>query len=95
MNATPVSAGLVASRPAWRSLLWVVALVAAWIALIYWQPVIRASGVPTTAHQSIVPATPGINPGTWPYVLTPAFVVPNSILLHALSLRQLIRRRTR
>jgi hypothetical protein len=26
-------------------------------------------------------------------VLTPAFVVPSSILLHALSLRQLIRRR--
>jgi len=26
-------------------------------------------------------------------VLTPAFVVPGSILLHALSLRQLMRRR--
>ena len=34
-----------------------------------------------------------INDGAYPYVLTPAFVVPSSILLHALSLRQLIRRR--
>ena len=32
--------------------------------------------------------------GAYPGVLTPAFVVPSSILLHALSLRQLIRRRT-
>ena len=30
--------------------------------------------------------------GAYPGVLTPAFVVPSSILLHALSLRQLIRR---
>lgn len=95
MNVARVSAGLVASRPAWRSLLWVVPLVAAWIVLIYWQPVLPATGVPTTARQLIVPATPSINPGTWPYVLTPAFVVPNSILLQALSLRQLIRRRIR
>jgi hypothetical protein len=29
----------------------------------------------------------------YPNVLTPAFVVPTSILLHALSLRQLHRRR--
>jgi hypothetical protein len=31
--------------------------------------------------------------GAYPGVLTPAFVVPSSILLHAMSLRQLIRRR--
>jgi len=43
--------------------------------------------------QLIVPGTPGIDPGAYPYVLTPAFVVPSSILLHALSLRQLIRLR--
>jgi hypothetical protein len=43
--------------------------------------------------QLIVPHGPSINAGTYPYVLTPAFVVPSSILLHALSLRQLIRRR--
>jgi hypothetical protein len=30
--------------------------------------------------------------GAYPDVLTPAFVVPCPILLHALSLRQLIRR---
>jgi hypothetical protein len=29
---------------------------------------------------------------TFPNVLTPAFVVPSSILLHAVSLRQLFRR---
>jgi hypothetical protein len=43
--------------------------------------------------QLIVPHMAGINAGTYPYVLTPAFVVPSSILLHALSLRQLLRRR--
>jgi hypothetical protein len=43
--------------------------------------------------QLIVPSVPCINAGAYPNVLTPAFVVPSSILLHALSLRQLIRRR--
>jgi hypothetical protein len=43
--------------------------------------------------QLIVPGVPSIGAGTYPDVLTPAFVVPASILLHALSLRQLIRRR--
>lgn len=43
--------------------------------------------------QLIVPSVPSIGAGTYPDVLTPAFVVPGSILLHALSLRQLIRRR--
>ncbi|SIT46369.1 conserved membrane hypothetical protein [Paraburkholderia ribeironis] len=43
--------------------------------------------------QLIVPGGPSIDAGAYPYVLTPAFVVPGSILLHALSLRQLIRRR--
>ena len=43
--------------------------------------------------QLIVPDVPSIGAGTYPNVLTPAFVVPSSILLHALSLRQLIRRR--
>jgi hypothetical protein len=41
----------------------------------------------------IVPNAPSIGAGAYPNVLTPAFVVPSSILLHALSLRQLIRRR--
>jgi len=42
--------------------------------------------------QLIVPNPPSIGTGTYPNVLTPAFVVPSSILLHALSLRQLRRR---
>lgn len=46
-----VSAWIVPSRPAWRSLLWFAPLTAMWIALIYWQPIIPSSGVQTTAHQ--------------------------------------------
>lgn len=42
--------------------------------------------------QLIVPHVPSIGAGAYPGVLTPAFVVPSSILLHALSLRQLRRR---
>jgi hypothetical protein len=43
--------------------------------------------------QLIVPEVPSIGAGAYPGILTPAFVVPSSILLHALSLRQLRRRR--
>jgi hypothetical protein len=42
--------------------------------------------------QLIVPSGPNIGLGGFPNVLTPAFVVPCSILLHLLSLRQLRRR---
>jgi hypothetical protein len=42
--------------------------------------------------QLVVPDVPSIGAGAYPGVLTPAFVVPSSILLHALSLRQLRRR---
>src|SRR5262249_40430284 len=42
--------------------------------------------------QLLVPDAPSIGAGGYPGVLTPAFVVPSSILLHALSLRQLRRR---
>jgi hypothetical protein len=42
--------------------------------------------------QLIVPDGPSIGLDGYPNVLTPAFVVPSSILLHTLSLRQLIRR---
>jgi hypothetical protein len=45
--------------------------------------------------QLIVPNGPNIGLDGYPNVLTPAFVVPSSILLHALSLRQLRRRRPR
>jgi hypothetical protein len=44
------------------------------------------------AFQLIVLNGPSIGLDGYPNVLTPAFVVPSSILLHALSLRQLIRR---
>lgn len=44
--------------------------------------------------QLIATGMPAFNPGAYPYVLTPAFVVPSSILLHVLSLRQLLRRRS-
>jgi hypothetical protein len=42
--------------------------------------------------QLIVPNGPNIGLDGYPSVLTPAFVVPSSILLHVLSLRQLRRR---
>lgn len=42
--------------------------------------------------QLIASTLAGFNAGVYPNVLTPAFVVPGSILLHALSLRQLSRR---
>ena len=42
--------------------------------------------------QLIIPNVPSIGAGAYPDVLTPAFVVPSSILLHMLSLRQLMRR---
>ena len=42
--------------------------------------------------QLIIPDVQSIGAGDYPGVLTPAFVVPSSILLHVLSLRQLRRR---
>ena len=41
--------------------------------------------------QLIVPDRPTAALGTFPMVMIPAFAVPSSILLHALSLRQLLR----
>jgi len=51
MTAVRVPVDSVSPGPAWRSLFWLVPLVALWIALIYWQPIIPTSGVPTTVHQ--------------------------------------------
>jgi hypothetical protein len=52
MTAAAVLAGSVSPNPRWRSpLLWLIPLTALWTTLIYWQPFIPASGVPTTAHQ--------------------------------------------
>ena len=41
--------------------------------------------------QLIVPDRPNAALATFPMVMIPAFAVPSSILLHALSLRQLLR----
>src|ERR1700730_4026663 len=49
MTATAIPAGIVPPHPAWRSLLWIMPLTLLWTLLIYWQPIISASGVPTTA----------------------------------------------
>jgi hypothetical protein len=51
MTAAAVPAGIVPPRPAWRSLLWIAPLTLLWTVLIYWQPALSASGVPTTGHQ--------------------------------------------
>jgi hypothetical protein len=51
MTVVAVSAGVVPPIPAWRSLLWLIPLTVLWTVLITWQPLIPASGVPTSAHQ--------------------------------------------
>ena len=51
MTVAAVPAGIVPPRPGWHALLWVVPLTLLWILLIYWQPIISGSGVPTTVHQ--------------------------------------------
>src|SRR5260370_27516620 len=49
MTAAAVPADIGPLRPAWRSLIWVAPLTLLWILLIYWQPAISTSGVPTAA----------------------------------------------
>ena len=49
MTAAAVPAGIVSRRPAWQTLLWTAPLTLLWTLLMYWQPSISASGVPTTA----------------------------------------------
>src|SRR5689334_17808303 len=51
MTAAAISAALDRPHSAWRSLLWLTPLTLAWLLLIYWQPIIPASGVETTSHQ--------------------------------------------
>src|SRR5215468_448495 len=63
MTAAAVPAGIVPPRPAWRSLLWIVPLTLLWALLIYWQPSIPASGVPTTAVRLMTYGLIGV--GLW------------------------------
>lgn len=49
MNTDAVSAAVIASRPAWRSLTWTVPFTALWTWLIYSLPVLPESGVPAVA----------------------------------------------
>src|SRR5260370_3885319 len=51
MTTEVVSAAMVPSRAAWRSLLWSAPLTALWVLLTYRWSVIPSSGVPTTTHQ--------------------------------------------
>jgi hypothetical protein len=51
MTTEVVSAAMVPSRAAWRSLLWSAPLTALWVLLTYRWPAIPSSGIPTTTHQ--------------------------------------------
>src|SRR6516225_4845714 len=63
MTATAVPAGIVPPRPAWRSLLWIAPPTLLWTLLIYWQPTISDSGVPTAAARQITYGLIGL--GLW------------------------------
>jgi hypothetical protein len=63
MTATAIPAGIVPPHPAWRSLLWIMPLTLLWTLLIYWQPIISASGVPTTATRLMTYGLIGV--GLW------------------------------
>src|SRR6516164_4569326 len=63
MTVAAVPAGIVPPHPVWRSLLWIVPLTLLWILLIYWQPIIPASGVPTAAPRLMAYGLIGL--GLW------------------------------
>src|SRR5277367_5635470 len=86
MTAAAISAGIVPQGAAWRSLLWLIPLTGLWIVLIYWQPFIPASGVPTSTHQLMAhwviavglwlglestDLTPGQRRATWLAIMIP------------------------
>lgn len=86
MTAVRVPVDIVPRASAWRSLFWLIPSVALWIVLIYWQPIIPTSGVPTTAHQLTAHAliavglwlglestdlTPGERRTTWLAIMIP------------------------
>ena len=80
MTAAAVPAGIVLPRPAWRSLLWIAPLTLLWILLIYRQPAISASGVPTAAPRLMAYGLIGLGLwlGGWP---SPCSASPSSFLL--------------
>ena len=49
MTAAAFPADTVPTHPPWRSLLWIAPVAVLWFVLVYWQPIIHASGIPTTA----------------------------------------------
>ena len=63
MTAAAVSAGIVSPHPAWRSLLRIAQLTLLWTLLIYWQPTISDSGVPTAAARLMTYSLIGL--GLW------------------------------
>ena len=57
---TIAPAAIVPSQPTWRSLLGIVPLTLLWMLLIYWQPLVTASGVPTAAVRLLTYALIGV-----------------------------------
>ncbi len=54
MNTDAVSAAMIPSRPAWRSLLWTIPLTALWTWLIHSLPVLPESGLPALTVRLMV-----------------------------------------
>jgi hypothetical protein len=54
MNTYAVSAAMIPSRPAWRSLLWTVPFTVLWTWLIYSLPALQDSGLPALAVRLMV-----------------------------------------
>jgi hypothetical protein len=63
MTAAAVPAGIAPPHPAWRSLLWIAPPTLLWTLLIYWQPAISDSGVPTVAARLMTYGLIGV--GLW------------------------------
>jgi len=86
MNTDAVSAAMIPSRPAWRSLLWTVPFTALWTWLIYSLPVLPESGLAALAVRLMVHGlialglwlglentdlTPGQRRATWLVIMVP------------------------
>src|SRR6266702_7639758 len=63
MTAAAVPADIVPPHPAWRSLLWIAPPTVLWTLLIYWQPAISDSGVPTATARLMTYGLIGL--GLW------------------------------